>query len=96
MTSNCGRVFQSDSRFGCARARTAALAKMKSFIIAQGRRGLPPERLGEAVRTALTIARPKVRYSVTPKPFQSVLAATLPKRALDRMIARQLGLTPAE
>ena len=53
---------------------------------------LPPERIGEAVRTALTAARPKTRYTVTPNPLQNLLALTLPKRVVDGVIARRLGL----
>jgi hypothetical protein len=69
-----------------------ALAKMKSFMVAGGRQGLPPERLGEAVRNALTVAKPKPRYTVTPDPVQNFLVAVLPKRMLDKFIARRLGL----
>ena len=48
--------------------------------------------LGEAVHTALTVAKPKTRYTVTPQPFQNFLMLILPKRIVDNMIARQLGL----
>jgi NAD(P)-dependent dehydrogenase (short-subunit alcohol dehydrogenase family) len=33
----------------------SALEKVKQYMIAQGRKGLPPERLGQAVKTALTL-----------------------------------------
>ncbi len=59
---------------------------------ANGRKGLPPERLGAAVKHALTAARPKTRYTVTPDPFQNLLVTWLPKRAVDNLIARRLGL----
>ena len=59
-----------------------------------GRKGLPPERIGEAVRTALTTAKPKTRYTVAPNPLQQLMTATLPKRTMDSLIARRLGLTP--
>ena len=71
---------------------TKPLAGVKTSMLALGRNGLPPEKLGEAVHTALTVAKPKTRYSVTPQPFQNFLMLNLPKRIVDNMIARQLGL----
>jgi hypothetical protein len=53
---------------------------------------LPPERIGEAVKSALTVMRPKTRIAVTPSPIQDLMATTLPKRVVDAMIARGLGL----
>jgi len=70
----------------------SALEKMKAFMISNGKKGLPPEKLGEAVKTALTVPKPKTRYTVTPQPVQNLLANTLPKRIIDNMIARRLGL----
>jgi len=49
---------------------------------------------GSAVLHALTAARPKVRYSVTPQPLQDWMARNLPKRVVDRMIGGRLGLLP--
>ena len=53
---------------------------------------VPPEKIGEAVYTALTARKPKVRYTVTPDPIQNLIVHTLPKRIVDRMIAGRLGL----
>jgi hypothetical protein len=69
-----------------------ALARLKAYMISNGNDGLRPERIGETVRTALTAARPKTRYTVTPNPLQNLLALTLPKRLIDGVIARRLGL----
>lgn len=71
----------------------APLDKIKSYMIANGRKGLPPERIGEAVKAALTVAKPKTRYTVTPEPLQNFMVNNLPKRLVDRMIGRRLGLT---
>lgn len=68
------------------------LAAVKNYMLALGRKGFPPEKLGEAVHTALTVAKPKTRYTVTPQPFQNFLMLALPKRMVDNMIAGQLGL----
>ena len=69
-----------------------ALARMKRFMVSMGKEGLPPERIGEAVKTVLTVSRPKTRYTVTPNPIQNLLVTTLPKRMVDNMIAGRLGL----
>jgi NAD(P)-dependent dehydrogenase (short-subunit alcohol dehydrogenase family) len=71
---------------------TAALKKLKAFMVANGRKGLAPERLGETVKAALTLSNPKTRYTVAPNPLQNLMATTLPKRVVDNIIARQLGL----
>jgi NAD(P)-dependent dehydrogenase (short-subunit alcohol dehydrogenase family) len=68
------------------------LMAVRDYMIQNGKKGLPPEALGEAVWTALTAANPKVRYTVTPEPFQNFLMNALPKRMVDRMIAGRLGL----
>lgn len=69
-----------------------ALEKMTRLMLAMGAAGLPPERIGEAVKTALTAAHPKTRYTVAPNPFQTFLSRVLPKRMLDKAIAGRLGL----
>jgi NAD(P)-dependent dehydrogenase (short-subunit alcohol dehydrogenase family) len=70
----------------------AALEKVKDYMISNGRKGFAPEKLGEVVKTALTAARPKTRYTVTPDPLQNFLINHLPKRLVDRMVAGRLGL----
>ncbi len=72
-----------------------ALQRLRDYMLDAGKKGLPAERLGEVIAHALTAPRPKTRYAVTPQPLQDLLARTLPKRMLDRMIGRQLGLLPA-
>ena len=72
----------------------AALERMRAYMLTLGKQGLPPERIGEAVLHALTTAKPKVRYAVTPQPLQDFLARKLPRRVVDRMIGGRLGLLP--
>ena len=69
-----------------------AITKVKRCMLSAGRNGLPPEKVGRTVRTALFAARPRTRYSVSPTPVQTALANLLPKRFVDRIIARRLGL----
>lgn len=66
---------------------------VKKYMVEMGRKGFPPEKIGEAVHTALTAPNPKTRYIVTPTPLQNWLANTMPKRQVDQTIAKQLGLT---
>jgi hypothetical protein len=70
------------------------LERLRAYMLKLGEQGLPPERIGEAVLHALTAARPKVRYAVTPQPLQDWMTRTLPKRVVDRMIGGRLGLLP--
>jgi NAD(P)-dependent dehydrogenase (short-subunit alcohol dehydrogenase family) len=71
-----------------------ALERMRAYMLTLGKTGLPPERLGVAVHRALTAPRPKVRYTVTPRPLEDFLTRALPKRMVDRMIGGRLGLLP--
>ena len=71
----------------------ASLDLVKKYMVSLGQKGLPPERIGEVVHTALTTASPKTRYIVTPEPLTNWLGNNLPKRMLDNTIAKRLGLT---
>jgi NAD(P)-dependent dehydrogenase (short-subunit alcohol dehydrogenase family) len=68
------------------------LTAVKAYMLELGRKGFPPEKLGEVVYTALTAAKPKVRYTVTPEPFQNFMTLNLPKRMVDNIVAGRLGL----
>jgi NAD(P)-dependent dehydrogenase (short-subunit alcohol dehydrogenase family) len=70
------------------------LKRFKAAFVKRGRQGLPAERLGEAIHHALTAAKPRARYAVLRNRFVNwTVPLLLPKRALDRVIARALGLT---
>jgi hypothetical protein len=56
--------------------------------------GLPPEKIAETIFVALTVPNPKVRSQVTPDPMRHIMTSVLPKRMLDRIIAKRLGLLP--
>lgn len=70
-----------------------AIGRAKEAI-AKGRLGLAPERVGEIVLHALTTPRPRVRYTVTPGRLEQWLVDVLPRRLIDRIIAKRLGLQP--
>jgi NAD(P)-dependent dehydrogenase (short-subunit alcohol dehydrogenase family) len=70
-----------------------SLDTVKRYMVELGRKGFPPERIGETVHTALTAPHPKTRYVVTPEPLTNWLGNNLPKRMVDTTIAKRLGLT---
>lgn len=62
------------------------------YMIPNGKNGLPPEQVGEVVLQALTAFRPRVRYEVARRGIlEQFLLEVLPKRLIDRFIARNLG-----
>ena len=69
-----------------------AVQNFQKFIVAEGRKGFSPERLGEAVHLALSTAKPKARYAVIKQRFKNwTLPRLLPARILDAVVAKQLG-----
>jgi NAD(P)-dependent dehydrogenase (short-subunit alcohol dehydrogenase family) len=71
-----------------------ALEKIRTFMLQLGENGLPPEKIAERIAEALTSASPKVRYQIAPDPMRQLIATILPKRMVDRIIAKRLGLMP--
>ncbi|MEO8669384.1 MAG: SDR family NAD(P)-dependent oxidoreductase [Bauldia sp.] len=70
------------------------LKRVRSFVSGSGRGGLPAEIVGALVLKILTTRHPRVRYTVAPLSLTRFAMAVLPKRLLDRIIARRLGLVP--
>jgi NAD(P)-dependent dehydrogenase (short-subunit alcohol dehydrogenase family) len=71
-----------------------ALEKVRKFMLNLGEIGLPPEKIAEVIADALTSASPRVRYQLTPDPMRHLITGVLPKRMVDRIIAKRLGLMP--
>jgi NAD(P)-dependent dehydrogenase (short-subunit alcohol dehydrogenase family) len=71
-----------------------ALEGVRKFAKHLSEIGLPPEKIAEGIAEALTSAHPKVRYSITPDPMRHLITGILPKRMVDRIIAKRLGLLP--
>ena len=71
-----------------------ALQKVSAYMKHLETIGLPPERIAERVYDALTLAHPKVRYQIAPDRVRHLMTAYLPKRMMDRIIAKRLGLLP--
>ena len=72
----------------------ASIQKFAAQMIKGGRAGATPEQLGEAIWTALSARKPVRRYAPGPEPAGArLLMELMPKRILDRLMTRQLGLT---
>lgn len=70
------------------------LEKLRDYMRENGPKGLTPQAIGQGVLKALTEAKPKARYTLTPDPFQNLMMTILPKRMLDRFVAKSFGLMP--
>ena len=67
--------------------------RAEAYMIRNGKNGLPPEKVGEVVLQVLTTRNPHVRYAVVGRDFlRRFLQRLLPKRVVDRIIAKNLGL----
>ena len=66
--------------------------RVQEYMIREGRKGYPPEKVGEVVWHALTTPNPRVRYAIIPgSSFSRIIQTLLPRRVVDRIIARNLG-----
>ena len=70
------------------------LQRLRAVMTTLAESGLDPAVIGERVHHALTAPRPRVRYELSPEPGRMLMMRILPKRMLDRIIAKRLGLTP--
>jgi NAD(P)-dependent dehydrogenase (short-subunit alcohol dehydrogenase family) len=71
-----------------------ALEKVRQFTKHLSAIGLPPEKIAEVIAVALTSPHPKLRYQITPDPMRHLITRVLPKRMVDKIIAKRLGLMP--
>ena len=66
--------------------------RLQKYMVEDGRRGYPPEKVGEVALRALTTPKPSVRYAVIPgSSFRRIIQTLLPRRVVDNIIARNLG-----
>lgn len=71
------------------------LDRLRAYMLQMGEKGLPPELIGRAIHKALTAGSPKVRYTISPSPFQTFMSEkVLSTRALDKVVGKRLGLLP--
>lgn len=72
----------------------APMQAFSAWFLNMGRStGSPPEKIGQVVLTALTTAKPKVRYAAAPG-LANRIAPYLPRRMVDRTLGKAAGLLP--
>ncbi|BCW90245.1 hypothetical protein sos41_34130 [Alphaproteobacteria bacterium SO-S41] len=71
-----------------------ALDAVKTYMLEIGRKGLKPEAVGKLIADALMLSGRKVRYAIVPSWIENVMMRVLPKRRLDKIIGKRLGLLP--
>jgi NAD(P)-dependent dehydrogenase (short-subunit alcohol dehydrogenase family) len=71
----------------------AELDRLSELSVQSVKRGIPPERVADAVLAALTAPKPKTRYLVgRDARLQATLQTLLPDRVRDRLVARFMGI----
>jgi len=69
-----------------------ALGRVQNYMLASGRKGYPPEKIGSVVYQALTKRKPRLRYAVVPgSKLGQFIENLLPRRVIDRILAKNLG-----
>jgi NAD(P)-dependent dehydrogenase (short-subunit alcohol dehydrogenase family) len=69
-----------------------AMQRVRKFMLGLAENGLPPEKIAELIFQALTVDRPKVRYQIAPDPMRQWLVRVMPKRVVDKFMAKFLHL----
>lgn len=71
-----------------------SFAALRDLMISEGRKGLRVEEIAGAVARALTAPNPPARIAVVPQRLKNwTIPRLLPDRALDRFVAKLIGLT---
>ena len=67
--------------------------RVLEFIVRDGRKGCHPRQIAEAIYKAISVKKPRARYSIVPKPLEAwLLSRVFPTRLTDRLLAKQFGL----
>lgn len=70
------------------------LEVLQKMLPEMNKKGLAPEKIGEAVYRQLSDARPAARRAVTPQPIMDAVIRRLPKRMVDQLVAKRMKLLP--
>lgn len=77
---------------------SAYLPILKTFqkeTVKRGREGYPVEYMADVILNAISAANPKTRYPVVKSsPMEKLIVRLAPKRLLDKIIAKKLGILP--
>lgn len=68
------------------------LANVRAYMRKLGESGLPASDVGDLVWKILTAHAPRTRYAIMRNPMSQIAPAVLPKRYVDKVIAKRLGL----
>lgn len=69
------------------------IEQFADVMLKGGREGLDPKVIGETVEEALTASKPKARYAPVPDKLTNwTIPTLLPKRVVDRAMAKRYGL----
>jgi NAD(P)-dependent dehydrogenase (short-subunit alcohol dehydrogenase family) len=71
------------------------MRRIKDYMLRGVAGGLDAEKVGALILRILTAERPRVRYGIA-SGVSGFVQKLIPKRTLDRLIAKRLGLTPPE
>jgi len=73
----------------------APFRTFRDYMVKGGRNGMAPEQVGALIAKALTVARPRTRYAAVKGALvNAIIPSLLPKRVVDRTLARRIGLMP--
>jgi NAD(P)-dependent dehydrogenase (short-subunit alcohol dehydrogenase family) len=72
-----------------------AMQRVRAFAQHLESTGLPAEQIAERHIDSHSYATPTVLYHIAPASIRYLMAAVLPKRMMDRIIAKRLGLMPS-
>ncbi|MCH4152676.1 MAG: SDR family NAD(P)-dependent oxidoreductase [Sphingobium sp.] len=73
----------------------AAIHATETELIARIRDGYSPDFVGRAIADILTVKSPKVRYALVKSKLRDwTIPMSLPKRIVDRVMAKNFGLAP--
>jgi hypothetical protein len=63
------------------------------FSVRDGRKGFHPRQIADVVYKAITVRKPRARYSAVPKPLEAwLLSKVFPTRFIDQIMAKQFEL----
>jgi hypothetical protein len=69
------------------------IKRVLDVIVRDGRKGYHPRQIAAVIYKAITVDKPRARYSVVPKPLEAwLLTRVFPVRLIDRLMAKQFGL----
>lgn len=73
-------------------AFASPIENVRFMAVKQGKAGLPPDKIGDVIRRAVTARFPKPRYEVSRPGMGKLVLSLLSQRTIDRLTANAIGL----